>query len=62
MRKEIVRLQRALNQERIRIRALTEDAKTPTGVHRWRILKGEDPQNLSYWKNFKYCKKSGGTL
>lgn len=43
MREEIIRLQRSLNQERIRVRALTEDAKTPTGVHRWRILKGEDP-------------------
>ncbi|XP_075150835.1 occludin-Related Y [Haematobia irritans] len=43
MREEIIRLQRSLNQERIRVRALTEDAKTPTAVHRWRILKGEDP-------------------
>ncbi|XP_053954146.1 cilia- and flagella-associated protein 58 [Anastrepha ludens] len=43
MREEIIRLQRSLNQERIKVRSLTEDAKTPTGVHRWRILKGEDP-------------------
>ncbi|XP_013101753.2 cilia- and flagella-associated protein 58 [Stomoxys calcitrans] len=43
MREEVIRLQRSLNQERVRVRALTEDAKTPTGVHRWRILKGEDP-------------------
>lgn len=43
MRREIIRLQRSLNQERIRVRALTEDAKTPTGIHRWRILKGQDP-------------------
>lgn len=43
MREEIIRLQRSLNQERVRVRSLTEDAKTPTGVHRWRILKGQDP-------------------
>lgn len=43
MRGEIIRLQRSLNQERIKVRSLTEDAKTATGVHRWRILKGEDP-------------------
>lgn len=43
MRSEIIRLQRLLTQERVRVRCLTEDAKTPTGVHRWRILKGEDP-------------------
>ena len=46
MRQEIVRLQRSLNQERIKVRSLTEDAKTPTGVHRWRILKGEDPNKM----------------
>uniref|UniRef100_A0A1A9VFT5 Cilia- and flagella-associated protein 58 central coiled coil domain-containing protein n=1 Tax=Glossina austeni TaxID=7395 RepID=A0A1A9VFT5_GLOAU len=46
MREEIIRLQRALNQERVRVRSLTEDAKTPTGVHRWRILKGEDPNKF----------------
>uniref|UniRef100_A0A1A9WYN0 Cilia- and flagella-associated protein 58 central coiled coil domain-containing protein n=1 Tax=Glossina brevipalpis TaxID=37001 RepID=A0A1A9WYN0_9MUSC len=46
MREEIIRLQRALNQERVRVRSLTEDAKTPTAVHRWRILKGEDPNKF----------------
>lgn len=46
MREEIIRLQRSLNQERIKVRSLTEDAKTPTGVHRWRILKGEDPNRF----------------
>ncbi|XP_067624478.1 cilia- and flagella-associated protein 58-like [Eurosta solidaginis] len=43
MREEIIRLQRSLNQERIKVRSLMEDAKIPTAVHRWRILKGEDP-------------------
>lgn len=43
MREEIIRLQRSLNQERVRVRSLMEDAKIPTGVHRWRILKGQDP-------------------
>ncbi|KAM7361002.1 LOW QUALITY PROTEIN: occludin-Related Y [Cochliomyia hominivorax] len=46
MREEIIRLQRSLNQERVRVRSLMEDAKTPTGVHRWRILKGQDPQKF----------------
>ncbi|XP_023292258.2 cilia- and flagella-associated protein 58-like [Lucilia cuprina] len=46
MREEIIRLQRSLNQERVRVRSLTEDAKTPTGVHRWRILKGQDPNKF----------------
>lgn len=46
MREEIISLQRLLNQERIRVRSLTEDAKTPTGVHRWRILKGHDPNKF----------------
>ncbi|XP_070144445.1 cilia- and flagella-associated protein 58 [Drosophila kikkawai] len=57
MRKEIVRLQRALNQERIRIRALTEDAKTPTGVHRWRILKGEDPKKFELLEKLQILQK-----
>ncbi|XP_030569679.1 cilia- and flagella-associated protein 58-like, partial [Drosophila novamexicana] len=57
MRKEIVRLQRALNQERIRIRALTEDAKTPTGVHRWRILKGEDPKKFELLEKLQVLQK-----
>ena len=46
MREEILRLQRSLNMERVRVRSLTEDAKTPTGVHRWRILKGQDPHKF----------------
>ncbi|XP_033250249.1 cilia- and flagella-associated protein 58 isoform X2 [Drosophila miranda] len=57
MRKEIVRLQRSLNQERIRIRALTEDAKTPTGVHRWRILKGEDPKKFQLLEKLQVLQK-----
>lgn len=57
MRKEIVRLQRSLNQERIRIRALTEDAKTPTGVHRWRILLGEDPTKFELLEKVQVLQK-----
>nr|DAA06424.1 TPA_inf: occludin-related Y protein [Drosophila willistoni] len=57
MRKEIVRLPRALNQERIRIRALTEDAKTPTAVHRWRILKGEDPKKYDLLEKLQVLQK-----
>ncbi|XP_068149490.1 cilia- and flagella-associated protein 58-like [Drosophila tropicalis] len=57
MRKEIVRLQRSLNQERIRIRALTEDAKTPTAVHRWRILKGEDPKKYDLLEKLQVLQK-----
>nr|DAA06426.1 TPA_inf: occludin-related Y protein [Drosophila erecta] len=57
MRKEIVRLQRALNQEHIRIRALTEDARTPTGVHRWRILKGEDPKKFELLEKLQLLQK-----
>lgn len=46
MREEILHLERSINMERVRVRSLTEDAKTPTGVHRWRILKGQDPHKF----------------
>ncbi|XP_055905296.1 cilia- and flagella-associated protein 58 [Eupeodes corollae] len=43
MRIEIIRLQRLLTEERVRCRALMEDARMPGAVHRWRILKGTQP-------------------
>ncbi|EDW80959.1 uncharacterized protein Dwil_GK11806 [Drosophila willistoni] len=44
LRHEIVRLERELNQERLRVTAYSEELSRPCRIHRWRILLGRDPR------------------
>ena len=43
LRNEVYQLQRALLQERTKVRALSEELENPMNVHRWRKLEGSDP-------------------
>ncbi|XP_068157411.1 cilia- and flagella-associated protein 58 [Drosophila tropicalis] len=44
LRHEIIRLERELNQERLRVTAYMEEMARPFRIHRWRILLGKDPR------------------
>lgn len=46
MRQEVLQLNRALTQERVKVKALEDEMLTPTNVHRWRKLLGNDPDKL----------------
>lgn len=46
MRQEVLQLNRALTQERVKVKALEDEMLTPTNVHRWRQLLGNDPDKL----------------
>lgn len=46
MRQEVIQLNRALTQERVKVKALEDEMLTPTNVHRWRKLLGNDPDKL----------------
>jgi len=43
LKKELVRLQRALLGEQTKVKALSEELENPMNVHRWRKLEGSDP-------------------
>ncbi|XP_062541404.1 cilia- and flagella-associated protein 58 [Armigeres subalbatus] len=46
MRQEVLQLNRVLNQERVKARALEDEMQTPMNVHRWRKLTGKDPEKM----------------
>ncbi|CAD6992534.1 unnamed protein product [Ceratitis capitata] len=46
LRQELLQMHRLLNQERIKARAMQEEMMTPMNVHRWRSLKGRDPEKM----------------
>ncbi|KAL1376627.1 hypothetical protein pipiens_004341 [Culex pipiens pipiens] len=46
MRQEVLQLNRVLNQERVKARALEDEMLTPMNVHRWRKLTGKDPEKM----------------
>ncbi|XP_051862503.1 cilia- and flagella-associated protein 58 [Drosophila albomicans] len=46
MRREIVRLERQLVRERLHVAAFTDEMKHPYRIHRWRLLRGQDPQRF----------------
>lgn len=43
LKKELVRLQKALLGEQTKVKALSEELENPMNVHRWRKLEGSDP-------------------
>ncbi|XP_058456999.1 cilia- and flagella-associated protein 58-like [Malaya genurostris] len=46
MRQEVLQLNRVLNQERVKARALEDEMLTPMNIHRWRKLSGKDPEKM----------------
>ena len=43
LKKEIYHLQQQLSQERLQVKALSEELENPLNFHRWRKLEGTDP-------------------
>ncbi|KAH8338477.1 hypothetical protein KR059_006394, partial [Drosophila kikkawai] len=46
LRQEVIRLERQLNQERLRVSAFSEELSRPCRIHRWRVLMGKDPHRF----------------
>eukprot|EP01006_Ploeotia_vitrea_P054260 TRINITY_DN67868_c2_g2_i1.p1 TRINITY_DN67868_c2_g2~~TRINITY_DN67868_c2_g2_i1.p1 ORF type:complete len:887 (+),score=163.54 TRINITY_DN67868_c2_g2_i1:147-2807(+) len=44
LKKQTTSLSRQLNQERTKVKALSEELENPMNVHRWRRLEGSDPK------------------
>ncbi|XP_022229509.1 cilia- and flagella-associated protein 58 isoform X2 [Drosophila obscura] len=44
MRQDVVRLERQLLQERLRVSAYTKEMAHPLRIHRWRVMLGKDPR------------------
>ncbi|XP_037943975.1 cilia- and flagella-associated protein 58-like [Teleopsis dalmanni] len=56
-RHELLQVHRALNQERIKARALQDEMLTPMNIHRWRNLGGTDPERLDLIKRQQTLQK-----
>ncbi|XP_039490568.1 cilia- and flagella-associated protein 58 isoform X2 [Drosophila santomea] len=46
MRHDVIRLERQLNQERLRVSAYSEELSRPCRIHRWRVMLGKDPRRF----------------
>ncbi|KAH8355938.1 hypothetical protein KR200_003293, partial [Drosophila serrata] len=46
LRQDVIRLERQLNQERLRVSAYSEELSRPCRIHRWRVLFGKDPRRF----------------
>lgn len=44
LRHEVFYLERDLNKERVKCKALEEELQNPMNIHRWRKLEGSDPE------------------
>uniref|UniRef100_A0A1A9ZZ70 Cilia- and flagella-associated protein 58 n=1 Tax=Glossina pallidipes TaxID=7398 RepID=A0A1A9ZZ70_GLOPL len=57
LRQEVLQMHRLLNQERIKARAFQEEMLTPMNVHRWRSLKGKDPEKSDLIQQIQSLRK-----
>uniref|UniRef100_A0A1A9WYN6 Coiled-coil domain-containing protein 147 n=1 Tax=Glossina brevipalpis TaxID=37001 RepID=A0A1A9WYN6_9MUSC len=57
LRREVLQMHRLLNQERIKARAFQEEMLTPMNVHRWRSLKGKDPEKCDLIQQIQSLRK-----
>ncbi|XP_064552752.1 cilia- and flagella-associated protein 58 [Drosophila montana] len=57
LRQELLQMQRLLNQERIKARALQDEMMTPMNVHRWRLLRGKDPEKMDLLERIHILRK-----
>ncbi|XP_017007320.3 cilia- and flagella-associated protein 58 [Drosophila takahashii] len=46
MRHDVIRLERQLNRERLKVSAYSEELSRPCRIHRWRVLLGKDPRHF----------------
>ncbi|KAH8258198.1 hypothetical protein KR038_007651 [Drosophila bunnanda] len=46
IRQDVIRLERQLNQERLRASTYWEELSRPCRIHRWRVLLGKDPRRF----------------
>ncbi|XP_023292257.2 cilia- and flagella-associated protein 58 [Lucilia cuprina] len=57
LRHEMLQMHRMLNQERIKARALQEEMMTPMNIHRWRNLRGKDPEKSDLINRIQMLRK-----
>ncbi|ALC45610.1 CG6059, partial [Drosophila busckii] len=57
MRQEVVRLERQLNRERLRVTAFTEEMKHPCHIHRWRVTYAKDPKKFELLRKIQLLLK-----
>lgn len=57
LRQELLQMQRLLNQERIKARALQDEMMTPMNVHRWRLLSGKDPEKVDLLERIRILRR-----
>ena len=56
-KKEIFHLEKELIQERLQVKALSEELETPINCHRWRKLEGTDPDTFEMIQKIKTLQK-----
>lgn len=57
LKREILRLQRELLQEKTKVTALSEELENPMNVHRWRKLEGSDPATFELIQKIQTLQK-----
>lgn len=57
LRQDVVRLERQLNQERLRVSAYSEELSRPCRIHRWRVLLGKDPRRFDLIRKVQFLLK-----
>jgi chromosome segregation ATPase len=57
LRKELSHLQKELLQERLKVKALSEELENPMNVHRWRKLEGSDPNTYEMIQKIQTLQK-----
>ena len=57
LKSEMFHLQRELLQERIKVKALSEELENPMNIHRWRKLEGSDPKAFEMLQKIQTLQK-----
>jgi chromosome segregation ATPase len=57
LKNEVYHVQRELLQERIKVKALSEELENPLNVHRWRKLEGSDPKSFELLQKIQTLQK-----
>lgn len=57
LRNEVLKLERDLNRERVKTKALEEELQNPMNIHRWRKLEGSDPEAFELLQKIQIMQK-----
>lgn len=57
LRNEVLKLERDLNRERVKTKALEEELQNPMNIHRWRKLEGSDPDAFELLQKIQIMQK-----